>query len=168
MIRADDMAAIKEIANEPHPPRRLRHVSSSAPDAPHRCRAIERPSDRCPASDFPRSRSHAEAREQSERDVIVKSFDGRVENFELKNPNWDFAMDYARRAAGQGRAIRWSRQWWYRAIGAYFAIERRFAEALSHFDHARAVVPDDPRVLFGEACLNRNVRCATHSELRFA
>jgi tetratricopeptide (TPR) repeat protein len=154
MIRSDDMAAIKEIAKD----LTLRgdfdtflkraamlHTDAALLSGP----PIVVPP---PISAQQKPRW---AREQSEREVIVRSLDGRVENFELKNPNWDFAMDLLDALPAKPRdplvAL------WYRAIGAYFAIERRFAEALSHFDHARAVVPDDPRVLFGEACLNETL-----------
>jgi tetratricopeptide (TPR) repeat protein len=46
---------------------------------------------------------------------------------------------------------------WYRAIGAFFASRRQFADALVHFAHARDVVPDDASVMFGEACLQENI-----------
>ena len=93
------------------------------------------------------------AREQTERSVIVKSFDGRVEYFELTNLHWNFAMD-ALDALPASPARDPIVAQWYRAIGAYFAKERRFADAQVHFAHAREVVPDSPHVLFGEASLN--------------
>ena len=93
------------------------------------------------------------AREDTERSVIVKSFDGRVENFELKNLHWDFAMDALDALPASPIRDPIVAQW-YRAIGAYFAKERLFADAQVHFAHARDVVPDSPHVLFGEASLN--------------
>ena len=95
-------------------------------------------------------------REQGERRVDVKSFDGQVTHFELRNLHWEFAMDVLdsvpakpARDAFVGR--------WYRAIGAYFARERRFSDAIVHFDRARDLVPDDAGVLYGEACLQETL-----------
>jgi tetratricopeptide (TPR) repeat protein len=93
------------------------------------------------------------ARETDGRSVIVKSFDGRVENFELKNPHWDFAMDLLESLPGAPAPDPMIAEW-YRAIGAYFAYERRFADALAHFDRAREAAPDDAGVLYEEACLH--------------
>ena len=87
---------------------------------------------------------------------IVKSFDGRVENFELENLHWDFAMDLLDALPAVPRRDPLVAEW-YRAIGAYLVSERRFADALQHFDRARSVVPDDPKVLFGEACLQETL-----------
>jgi tetratricopeptide (TPR) repeat protein len=99
-----------------------------------------------PKTGRPRSRG------EQQRSVQVMSFDGQFENFSLRNLHWDFAMDLldalpAKPARDPIVAL------WYRAIGAYFANERRFADGLDHFERARAVVPDDPYVLFGEASL---------------
>ena len=89
----------------------------------------------------------------NQRGVIVKSFDGRVEYFELRNLHWDFAMDVLEALPAAPRRDPIVAQW-YRAIGAFFVIERRFADAIDHFARARLVVPDDAGVMFGEACLN--------------
>jgi tetratricopeptide (TPR) repeat protein len=88
--------------------------------------------------------------------IDVKSSDGRVERFELANPHWQLAMDLldALPAAPQRDAIVAR---WYRAIGAYFAQQHNFADALRHFERARRVVPDDPDVLFGEACFQETL-----------
>ena len=96
------------------------------------------------------------ARSGSQRTVIVKSFDGRVENFELRNLHWDFAMDALESLPAAPRRDPIVAQW-YRAVGAFFVSERRFADAQGHFTRARQVVPDDPRVMFGEACLNETL-----------
>jgi tetratricopeptide (TPR) repeat protein len=95
-------------------------------------------------------------RQQSNREVFVKSFDGRVQDFELKNPNWYLAMDMLD-ALPTSPARDPMVAGWYRAIGAYFARERRFADALAHFDRARQVVPDNADVLYGEACLHETL-----------
>jgi tetratricopeptide (TPR) repeat protein len=95
------------------------------------------------------------ARESTERSVIVRSFDGRVEDFVLKNPHWDFAMDMLDALPAEPRDPIVAQ--WYRGIGAYFADTRSFADALQHFARARAIVPDDPHVMFGEACLNETL-----------
>jgi tetratricopeptide (TPR) repeat protein len=88
--------------------------------------------------------------------VDVMSSDGRVDRFELANPHWQFAMDLldALPAAPQRDAMTAQ---WYRAIGAYFAEQHRFADALRHFARARSVVPDDPDVQFGEACFQETL-----------
>ena len=100
-------------------------------------------------------RRHAIARARPERSVIVKSFDGRVENFELENPHWTLARDMLDALPGRPRDPLLSQ--WYRAIGSYFAYERRWADALKHFEQARHAVPDDAQVLFGEACLQETL-----------
>ena len=43
---------------------------------------------------------------------------------------------------------------WFATIGAYLVDQRRYSDALAHFERARRVVPDDPRVLFAEARLH--------------
>ena len=90
-------------------------------------------------------------RDEVERAVDVKSFDGRVEHYEMANPHWQFAMDLPETlpATPQRDPIVAK---WYRSIGAYFAQQHGFADAMRHFERARRIVPDDPDVLFGEAC----------------
>ena len=96
------------------------------------------------------------SRRENERRLIVKSFDGQVKHFELQNPHWELAMDVL-----DSLPAKPSRDplvgAWYRAIGAYFARERRFAEAMVHFDRARGLVPDHPGVLYGAACLQETL-----------
>jgi hypothetical protein len=88
--------------------------------------------------------------------VDVKSFDGRVENFEVANPHWQYAMDLLESLPAKPQRDPVVAQW-YRAIGAHFAYEHSFADALRHFDRARTIVPDDPGVLYGEACLQETL-----------
>ncbi len=95
-------------------------------------------------------------RRESERRVIVKSFDGQVQHFELQNLHWELAMDVLDSLPAQPARDPIVGQW-YRAIGAFFARERRFADALVHFDRARGLVPDHPGVLYGEACLQETL-----------
>lgn len=91
-------------------------------------------------------------RDEAAPAVDVKTNDGRVERFEAANPHWNFARDLL-----DSLPIKPARDpivaRWYRTIGAYFANEDNLAEALRLFNHARRVVPDDPGVLFGDACL---------------
>jgi tetratricopeptide (TPR) repeat protein len=96
------------------------------------------------------------ASEQAERGVNVKSFDGRVEGYELKNLHWDFAMDILDALPAVPSRDPAVAQW-YRAIGAYLSNRRQFADAMVHFAHARTVVPDDPRVMFGEASVQESL-----------
>lgn len=90
-------------------------------------------------------------RDEAEPAVDVKSFDGRVERFEIANPHWQFAMDLLDALPAKPQRDPIVPQW-YRTIGAYFAWDHDFANAFRHFERARRVVPDDPDVLFGEAC----------------
>jgi tetratricopeptide (TPR) repeat protein len=101
----------------------------------------------------PRARSGAR---QDERRLDVKSFDGKVTHFELQNLHWEFAMDVLESLPAKPTRDPFVGQW-YRAIGAYFARERQFADALRHFEQARSVVPGDPGVLYGEACLQETL-----------
>lgn len=90
-------------------------------------------------------------RDEPEPEVDVKSSDGRVERFEIANPHWQFAMDLLDALPAKPARDPIVPQW-YRTIGAHFAWEHNFADAFRHFERARRVVPDDPDVLFGEAC----------------
>jgi tetratricopeptide (TPR) repeat protein len=95
-------------------------------------------------------------RRSSERRVIVKSFDGQVQHFELQNLHWELAMDVLDSLPAKPARDPIVGDW-YRAIGAYFARERRFADAMVHFERARGLVPDHPGVLYGEACLQETL-----------
>ena len=88
--------------------------------------------------------------------VDVKSFDGRVERFERANPNWQYAMSLLESLPATPQRDPIVAQW-YRAVGAFFAQERRYADAIGHFATARRVVPDDPLVLYGMACLEETL-----------
>jgi tetratricopeptide (TPR) repeat protein len=91
-------------------------------------------------------------RDERESDIDVQNFDGRVEGFALANPHWQFAMDLLEALPGKPTRDPIVARW-YRAIGAYFARNHSFGNAYRHFDRARRIVPDDPGVLYGEACL---------------
>jgi tetratricopeptide (TPR) repeat protein len=95
-------------------------------------------------------------RNEPEPAVDVMSSDGRVESFEIANPHWQFAMDLLDALPARPQRAPIVAQW-YRAIGAYFAREHRFGDAFRHFERARKTVPDDPGVLFGEACLQETL-----------
>ena len=90
------------------------------------------------------------------RRVDVLSLDGRLEGFELSNPHWDYARDMLDSLpllpARDPIVAEWSR-----TVGAYFASERKYADALTHFAWARSAAPDDPLVLYGEACLQETL-----------
>jgi tetratricopeptide (TPR) repeat protein len=94
--------------------------------------------------------------EQPRPRVDVKSFDGRVERFELANPHWQYAMSLLESIPAMPTRDPIVAQW-YRAVGAFFAKGRRYADAIGHFAQARRVVPDDPLVLYGEACLEETL-----------
>jgi len=95
-------------------------------------------------------------RRQGERRVDVKSFDGQVTHFELRNLQWELAMDVLDSLPAKPARDAFVGHW-YRTIGAYFARERRFSDAMIHFDRARELVPDDAGVLYGEACLQETL-----------
>jgi tetratricopeptide (TPR) repeat protein len=96
------------------------------------------------------------SRPENERRVIVKSIDGQVQHFELQNLHWELAMDVLDSLPAKPVRDPIIGDW-YRTIGAYFARERRFADAMVHFDRARRLVPDHPGVLYGEACLQETL-----------
>jgi len=93
---------------------------------------------------------------QAAQRVDVKSFDGEVSHFELQNLHWELAMDVLD-ALPASPVLDGMVGQWYRAVGAYFARERRFADAQRHFDRARGLVPSHPGVLYGEACLQETL-----------
>lgn len=97
----------------------------------------------------------AARRNASRPAVDVMSLDGRVDSFQIANPHWQYAMDLLDALPATPRRDPIVAQW-YRSIGAYFARQHSFGDALRHFDRARKTVPDDPDVLFGEACLQES------------
>jgi hypothetical protein len=103
-----------------------------------------------------RSRRQTFAQRQRPVDrVLVRSRDGQVESFELASLHWEFAMDILNTMA---RPVRDPIvPLWYRAVGAYFANEYRFGDALLHWERARRVAADDPGVMYGEACLHETL-----------
>ena len=96
------------------------------------------------------------SRPQDEQRVIVKSFDGQIQHYERQNLHWQLAMDVLDSLPAKPARDPIIGDW-YRTIGAYFARERRFADAMVHFDRARRLVPDHPGVLYGEACLQETL-----------
>ena len=96
------------------------------------------------------------SRSENEQRVIVKSLDGQVQRFERPNLHWELAMDVLDSLPAKPARDPIIGDW-YRTIGAYFARERRFADAMLHFDRARRLVPDHPGVLYGEACLQETL-----------
>jgi tetratricopeptide (TPR) repeat protein len=92
------------------------------------------------------------AREQPQRRVNVLNFDGRFEGLEYSNLHWELAMDALDALPASPRDPFVGQ--WYAAIGMYFVQRRQHADALPHFDRARRVVPEDPRVLYAEARLH--------------
>lgn len=93
---------------------------------------------------------------QAARRTDVKSFDGQTAHFELQNLHWELAMDVLDALPAKPARDPMVGQW-YRAVGAHFAREHRFADAQRHFDRARGLVPDDPGVLYGAACLQETL-----------
>jgi tetratricopeptide (TPR) repeat protein len=104
----------------------------------------------------PRTRKPAPMQGEPEPIIDVISIDGRVESYTIANPNWQLAMDLLEAIPTQPARDPIVAQW-YRAIGAYFAKQDNRADAIRHFERARRIVPDDPGVLFGEACLQETL-----------
>lgn len=90
-----------------------------------------------------------------QRRVNIRSYDGRFESLEYSNPHWDLAMDMLDALPASPRDPFVGQ--WYAAIGTYLVQFRRFADALIHFERARALAPDDPRVLYAEARLHETL-----------
>ena len=104
----------------------------------------------------PQSQRPRWAHGEPEPRLDVKSFDGRVDRFERANPNWQYSMGLLESLPAAPRRDPFVAQW-YRAVGAYFAKERNYADAVGHFERAQLVVPNDPLVLYGEACLQETL-----------
>ena len=106
--------------------------------------------------DAPKAFNGRYGRQTQTRRVDVKSLDGRVESFELANPHWDYARDMLdslpRQPAREPIVGQWSR-----TVGAYFASHRNYSDAIIHFAWARSAAPDDPLVLYGDACLQETL-----------
>jgi len=86
------------------------------------------------------------------RRVDVLSSDGQVERYQISNPHWDYARLLLRSIPARPQRDPIVARW-YRAVGSYFIFHRLFADARDHFEEAADVVPDDPDVLYGRACL---------------
>ena len=91
------------------------------------------------------------ARGRNDRRVDVVSNDAEYQSTEYSNLHWELAMDML-------DAVRAPRDpfvaQWFATIGAYLVHQRRYSDALGHFERARRFVPEDPRVLFAEARLH--------------
>ena len=153
-ISGDDMASIRERANEMQArggfDRFLKRAAILHTDA-----ALVDP---FITLDAPPKRKPRGARLLGEPEPIVDviSADGRVDSYKIANPNWQIAMDLLETLPAMPARDPIVAQW-YRAIGAYFAEQDNRADAVRHFARARTVVPDDPGVLFGEACLEETL-----------
>jgi len=87
--------------------------------------------------------------------VDVMSADGVVDSFRLANPNWFYARDMLDAISISGR--RPIVPQWYRTVAAYYAAHDNLADAYRHFEQAHRVVPDDPGVMYGEACFQETL-----------
>jgi len=108
------------------------------------------PSNRTQGPDWARRSSTS-----SGRRVDVMSFDAQFRNLEYSNPHWELAMDMLDALPASPRDPFVAD--WYAAIGVFLVEQRRFSDALVHFDRARGLVPGDPRVLYGEARLHETL-----------
>ena len=103
----------------------------------------------------PPSALKSDARQQ-QRNVDVLSHDGQVTHFELQNLHWEYAMDVLEALPAKPAPDPFAGQW-YRAIGAHFARQGQFADAIRHFQRARRVAAQHAGVLYGEACLQETL-----------
>ena len=103
-----------------------------------------------------RSRSRVGRANESERDVDRQELRRPRRELRAQEPPLGFRDGPARRAAGE--AARSARR---AVVSRDRRVLRERAPAsptrCQHFDRARAVVPDDPHVLFGEACLQETL-----------
>lgn len=88
--------------------------------------------------------------------VDVTSIDGRADSFMRANPHWAFAMDLLEALPATPSRDPMVAQW-YATIAAYFARQDNTADSFRHFERARRIVPDDPAVLYAEACLQEKL-----------
>lgn len=91
------------------------------------------------------------ARARNNRRVDVVTKDAEYQSTEYSNLHWELAMDML--DAVTARRDPFVAQW-FAAIGEYLVNQRRYSDGLAHFERARRVVPNDPRVLFAEARLH--------------
>lgn len=94
--------------------------------------------------------------QQAQRRVDVMSLDGQVTHFETQNLHWELAMDVLDALPAKPVRDAMVGQW-YASVGAYFVQQRRFSDAMRHFDRARGIVSDHPGVLYGDACLQETL-----------
>ncbi len=100
----------------------------------------------------PRSEQSLLEREEVVPLVIARGPDGRFENFERGNLNWDCARDLLDAVTPAPEADE-TVALWYRAVTAMFASTYSFGEALPHLERARRLLHDDPGILFGDAAI---------------
>lgn len=105
-------------------------------------------------TDTPKQRTAGGDR-ASENTIDVRSADGMLDSFQLANPNWFYARDMLDAISTTGRTPIVAQ--WYRAIAAHYASHDNLADAFRHFEQARLIVPDDPGVLYGEACFQETL-----------
>ncbi len=91
------------------------------------------------------------ARAANDRRVDVLTKDAEYQSTEYSNLHWELAMDML--DAVTARRDPFVAQW-FATIGEYLVNQRRYSDGLAHFERARRVVPNDPRVLFAEARLH--------------
>ncbi len=91
------------------------------------------------------------ARARNDRRVDVVSKDAEYQSTEYSNLHWELAMDMLDAVTAPRDPFVAQ---WFATIGAYLVDQRRYSDALAHFERARRVVGDAPRVLFAEARLH--------------
>ena len=106
------------------------------------------PVNRQPLPSWARARND---RARNDRRVDVVSKDAEYQSTQYSNLHWELAMDML-------DAVKAPRDpfvaQWFATIGAYLVHQRRYSDALGHFERARRFVPEDPRILFAEARLH--------------
>lgn len=99
-------------------------------------------------------RSRGLRQQQASRRILVRSDDGRLSGFEGATLHWELAMDILNTLSKERDPLV---ALWYRTVGAHFASEYRFGDALLHWERARSVAMADANVLYGEACLHETL-----------
>lgn len=85
--------------------------------------------------------------------ILVSAPDADLRGIQFGSVHWDFArtlLDAVTPSPSLDADVRD----WYRATGAYLARWSMFGEARPHSERGIALFPDDPLVLFNEACMN--------------
>jgi len=84
---------------------------------------------------------------------LIEDDDGEFKGQRDPNWNWSFARSLLDLVTPRPAEDPFVAEW-YHATTAYMFRQYAYGEATPHLDHAAAVLPDEPRILFDLACLS--------------